>query len=139
MQTWQHLAIDVKKSAAKRGRQPLVAAAGEEVHRSFANVNGHGPQLLDRIHDEPDTPLSAKLAESSQIATVAVAPLHTADGDDSGSRGDAFREIFYANFAIAIGNDVDFDTVFFLFHPGNGDLEKFQVRHQDAIAFFERN
>ena len=63
--------------------------------------------------------------------------MHAADGNDAGARSESFREVLHSHFAVVIGDDVDLDSLFSLFDPGNGNFKKLQVGHQDAIAFFQ--
>ena len=54
----QSVAGDVEESAAVGRVEPLVAAAGEEVDGSFADVEGDGAELLDGVDDEPELALA---------------------------------------------------------------------------------
>ena len=83
--------------------------------------------MLDGVDHKPDATFVAKSAEGREVETIAVRPLNCTDGDDACAGRESFGEIFHKHFAIAIGDDIDFDALFFLLNPGNGNLQKFKV------------
>ena len=59
-----------------------MAAADEEIHRSFLNVEAHGPQLLNGVHDQDQFALARQRAKGGEVRAVAVVPLHAAEQND---------------------------------------------------------
>ena len=104
-----------------------MSAASKDVHGRLADIERNGAELLDGVDHKPDTTFVTQATEGGEVETIAVRPLNRTDGDHSCAGRDSIGEIFHQHFAVAIGDDIDFDALFLLLNPGNGNLEKFKV------------
>src|ERR1700737_64617 len=139
IQAGQRLAVYIKKAAAEWRVKPLVAAAGENVNRSLADIERDSADLLDGVDHQPEVALAAQFAECRQATAIAVGPLNGTEGDYAGTRRDATGKVFGPNFALVIGDDVDFDAVSLPLRPGNGDFEEFQIGEKNTVPAWQRD